>query len=419
MKLIDIPQLARHLLRAVTSGGIPTEQSTGSYRPVEASGASLKNVEPNLAKKVMRYKYPTDIVEPLRAEWYEWRRREGDIPELPTDEQLQALLEIAYHASFTADEQRRTHFDLVLCEANQAHNPFRFSSPRDLTPHEIMRLAPVVGVTRSMLGVEIIDGTPRIWGFCDSAFMQLVVTVRGPGSIHVGRNREVLVALEGGKFTDAYSRPNVFQAVIESLEPGNQALWEDINWPGGAWSPYAETYPGLFHDALSTIRQAGHGGTILLVRESEATSRPWSRILHIKYECNDSSIWPELRKAVLKYDEKAFGDPDQNATSEAAETRARELITRVAGLAAVDGAVLVTDRLRVLGFGVEVLAPAKITTIELLDGTTREVTAYGTRHRSAFRFCEAYPRGAAFVCSQDGGIKCIRNIDGRVRVWQE
>ncbi len=140
MKLIDIPQLARHLLRAVTSGGIPTEQSTGSYQPVDASGASLKNVEPNLAKKVMRYKYPTDIIEPLRAEWYEWRRREGDIPELPTDEQLQALLEIAYHASFTADEQRRTHFDLVLCEATQAHNPFRFSSPRDLTPHEIMRL---------------------------------------------------------------------------------------------------------------------------------------------------------------------------------------------------------------------------------------------------------------------------------------
>lgn len=367
----------------------------------------------------MLYKYPADIIEPLKAEWYEWRRREADIPDLPADDHLRTVLEVAYHASFTADEQRRTRFDLVLCEESEADRPFCFSSPRELVPHEIMRLAPVAAPTRSMLGIKIIDGSLRIWGLCDSAFMHLVVTARGPGSIYVGRNGSIFVALEGGNFTDAYSRPNVFQAVIDSLEPGNLALWEGIDWPGGAWSPQITVYPGLFYEALSIIQRAGHGGTILVVREEDVALHPWTRILQIKYECDENSIWPELRATVLQYDAKVLGDPAQNANSEDAEGRARALIARMAGLAAVDGAVLLTDRLRVLGFGVEVVAPAKIAAVELSDGTTREVTAYGTRHRSAFRFCEAYPRGTAFVCSQDGGIKCVRNIDGRVRVWQE
>jgi hypothetical protein len=364
------------------------------------------------------YKYPKDILEPLKAEWYEWHRREGDIPDLPTDDQLQLILEVAYHASFTADEQRRTRFQLVLCNEEQASRPLRLSSSRELVPHEIMRLSPVAGATNSMLAVAMVDGTPRIWGLCDSAFMHLVISVRGPGVLHAGRNNLVFVALEAGHFSDAYSRPGVFQAVIDSLADANAALWEGVDWPGGAWSPQITVYPGHVYDALMSIRDGGHGGTVLVVPENTWQSRPWARILQIKYECNDTSIWPKLRTTVLQYDSKVLGDPQQNAQSEAAEAETRVLITRLAGLAAVDGAVLVTDWLRILGFGVEVLAPAAIATIDLPDGTSRDVTAYGTRHRSAFRFCEVYPQGTAFVCSQDGGIKCVRNQGGRVRVWQ-
>jgi hypothetical protein len=33
-------------------------------------------------------------------------------------------------------------------------------------------------------------------------------------------------------------------------------------------------------------------------------------------------------------------------------------------------------------------------------------------------FCAAYPRGVAFVCSQDGSIKCVRNRDGKVTLYE-
>jgi hypothetical protein len=365
-----------------------------------------------------QYKYPRDIVDALKPEWYEWHRREGDIPPLLADDHLRLLFEVAYHASFTLDEQRRTRVQLVVCNESQASRPLRLASPRPLSPHEIMRLAPAASATEAMLAVDLVDGQLHIWGFCDSAFMQLLVSVRAPGTVHVGRNHLVFVALEAGHFSDAYSRPGVFQAVIDSLEIANGLLWENIDWPGGSWSPQTTVYPGHVYDALMKIRDAGHGGTVLMVPEDDLGSRPWERFVHVKYGCNDGSIWPNMITMVARYDDKVLGDPVQNAKSEAAEAEVRTLAARMAGLAAVDGAVLITDHLRILGFGVEVIAPANISSVQLGSGAPRDVTAYGTRHRSAFRFCAAYPRGTAFVCSQDGGIKCVRNSEGRVVVWE-
>jgi hypothetical protein len=210
----------------------------------------------------------------------------------------------------------------------------------------------------------------------------------------------------------------VFQAVIDSLGAANGRLWKDIDWPGGAWSPHITVYPDKLYDALMSIRDAGHGGTVLMVPEDDLSSRPWERFVHVKYSCDDNSIWPQMMTVVAQYDAKVLGDDKQNARSQAAEVKVRSLTARMAGLAAVDGAVLITDSLRVLGFGAEVVAPAGVSTIQLEAGATREVTAYGTRHRSAFRFCAAYPGGTAFVCSQDGGIKCVRNRDGQIVVWE-
>jgi DNA integrity scanning protein DisA with diadenylate cyclase activity len=85
----------------------------------------------------------------------------------------------------------------------------------------------------------------------------------------------------------------------------------------------------------------------------------------------------------------------------------------------VDGGVLITDHYQLLGFGVEVVAPAdELRTITLDDGSKENIEQYGTRHRSAFRLCDCYCEAVAFVCSQDGGIKCVRNVNGTVRLWK-
>jgi hypothetical protein len=79
---------------------------------------------------------------------------------------------------------------------------------------------------------------------------------------------------------------------------------------------------------------------------------------------------------------------------------------------------VITDLFRVLGFGVEFTAPPTDPARETIvhKRSVRPVEDFGTRHRSAFRFVAACPYVTAFVCSQDGGVKCIRNDAGRVRL---
>ena len=369
---------------------------------------------------MISFKYPKELITPLKAQWFDWARHEaGDPPPLPPDPVLAGILEVAYHASFTADERRGTQFRAVFCNCNELalDRPLRIEPARKFTPHEIMRLAPAANAANTMVAVNLDEADPAIWGFCDGAHMQLTVSVKAPGMLHVGRNQRVIVALEDGQVTEEYGRHGNFQPVIEVLSKATDALWDGVDWPGGAWSPQT-IYPGYLHDVLFNVRQLGHGGTILVVPDGERESSSWRNLVRIKYQCEDDSIWPLLRKSVFQYDQRYMSGERRDPEIEHAERIAQPFLARFSGLTAVDGALLITDRYRVLGFGVEVVAQADVDTIALADGSKRSVEAFGTRHRSAFRFVAAYPRGAAFVCSHDGAIRCIRNQGGQIMLHE-
>src|SRR6202007_2996148 len=75
------------------------------------------------------------------------------------------------------------------------------------------------------------------------------------------------------------------------------------------------------------------------------------------------------------------------------EDAARDAARFIASLTAVDGAVVLTDTFRIIGFGAEVIAsfPGADTIhvaqdVEGTEATESSFSEYGTRHRSAFRF---------------------------------
>jgi hypothetical protein len=43
---------------------------------------------------------------------------------------------------------------------------------------------------------------------------------------------------------------------------------------------------------------------------------------------------------------------------------------------------------------------------------------FGTRHRSVMRYCLSEPESVGFVISQDGDVRVIRNVGGRVVMWE-
>jgi hypothetical protein len=106
------------------------------------------------------------------------------------------------------------------------------------------------------------------------------------------------------------------------------------------------------------------------------------------------------------------------------EDTARDAARFIASLTAVDGAVILTDKLRIIGFGgeVRVSAPGTDTIYHATNeagtqGTAAPFTSYGTRHRSSFRFVEGMHPAVAFILSQDGGVKAATQVGGRVVMW--
>src|SRR5215211_4491707 len=90
----------------------------------------------------------------------------------------------------------------------------------------------------------------------------------------------------------------------------------------------------------------------------------------------------------------------------------------------VDGAVVMSKRFELLGFGGEISGelPAVRTVAKALDlegeRITKEPTdGVGTRHRSAYRLCSALGEAVGVVVSQDGTARFVRRMDGGVAYW--
>ena len=103
-------------------------------------------------------------------------------------------------------------------------------------------------------------------------------------------------------------------------------------------------------------------------------------------------------------------------------------IWTVSSLSGADGAVLLTWRLEVRAFGVEISAkrdPRSIFRAEDVAGiekTEINLDAFGMRHRSMIRLCAANPDIVGIVVSQDGSVRFMmgsRNNNQRyVMFWE-
>jgi hypothetical protein len=355
---------------------------------------------------VSPFNYPTDVIPVLREAWQDWFPRDGDIVPLPADERLREILEVAYHASFTTEEQRQTAIAITVCEPAEADRKVELSYPRAFSVDEIRRLAPTARVLP--LGVRV-GSPPEIWGLCEYAYGQLSVKIEGPGALAAGRNWRNIVSLRAGQIQLQRGIP--FDLIIQLFAGVSEELWRGINFPGCSWDPTRSLYPSDVLDVIQRIAAGGHGGTVIVVPEHARGDGAWRSIFRIKYACDDASLWPLLLEVVSGFDEPTLG------RREFAEARVASALEAIADLAAVDGAVILTDRLRLLGFGAEVVGDVVHDQVRRDSGESVPIDSFGTRHRSACRFAARYAPGIVFVCSQDGGARCVRSVDGHVTMW--
>lgn len=418
--------------------------------------------------------YPSDLAALVLTRWHEATAAGQIHLPPPAASTLSDLLTICYQATLLREEGRPVTFRLALSEP-EAFEPsvgppaglhrLVFTRPLPLDQHELRRLAPAVEFSRSLIGATATGG-PRIWGVIHSGphWLQsvrggreteqtippvLIVAATGPGRLLVTAGAVTLAELRNGTLSgravDVFDAQWLHERLSDVGRVTYAAHMRDRETAGGSRAEIHSTFGAVLaghvlRRIVATIRAAQHGGTLIIVpsaRASELLSD--GRCIRVKYGFTDE----EPRRRILTLmrlimsqltNDETGGNAVEWSTYEAAHSQQLrqlddalfEVAHLMADLTRVDGTVIMTDCLEVLGFGVEIAGELpdvpRVARAHDLEGTEREwvrTDRVGTRHRSAYRLCQAVHDALALVVSQDGGLRFIRWHDDGVTYWEQ
>lgn len=438
---------------------------------MQESGACRRVARPSVPEHsramVPGYHYPPDLAAYVRAHW-----PAGETLWL-SHELLSEVLAVAYHASLTAEEARLTRMRLLLTPRDalpEAGAPtqgalrLRFDRPRSLTVDELRQLAPSAPFESSLVGIDAFEGKLRIWGLAHSGPAWLaptwggrsvvptwtrdpIVHVTGPGLITVRCAGKLVGAIEQGHLVDAQMDvfdsqwlPAVFADVRAEIQRAHAAAQAALASPTAVeTSLIGRIGQQMIRRTIQLVLGTRHGGLILMADAPRGVGSAAELAgLAFKYRFEASEPAGRYRTLLDRLlaglaarttnttvDWVDFANDTSPELTEL-EQQIFELSRLLAGLTAIDGAVVLDKRFALLGFGAEVSndAPAVPRVWRALDLEARRrepsaVEDVGTRHRAAYRFVQQHPRGLALVISQDGGVAFVANRDGDVVFWQQ
>jgi hypothetical protein len=317
---------------------------------------------------------------------------------LPDAATIEALVDAGFWASLQREEGYVPEISLAFLPPERAVRPLMLAASLPLGPRALARLAPAVERPGIHLGVWHEQGELRVWGttraiptFC------FVLEVLGPGLLVVkhrvhddsAKFRNVAV-FEGEQVkvlsredADSSDHPDLLKSL---LAPESSSATDD-------------SVDVLIRLAVS-MRAHKRGGTLLVV---PAGTEAWRESIVRPVAYAIEPPFTELTDLVLEDTEE---DPLRGHDA------LGRVVDAVAGLTAVDGATVISDRYEVLGFGVKIRRPdgrplvERVVLSEPIEGGVAAVVGPlqlgGTRHSSAAQFAQDQPDAVALVASQDG-----------------
>jgi hypothetical protein len=277
--------------------------------------------------------------------------------------------------------------------------------------------------------------------------------VTGPGRLAMLRGMKTLATLVEGRIITPDI--NVFEAgwireYFSGLRTEMLEYLADSHGGGQKWHNRLD--PNLLgimgkHTTMriiSTMRESRQGGTLLYLphdRLEEFTAN--NPFITIKYQFREDKTRQRLVKLMLETLQilteshrhetdpgKKLGWQEYVASSSGPLSLFEEAIFeaahQLADFAAVDGAVVLTNRSRMLGFGGmikgdfgQVDAVARALDAEGDQLVAEPTENVGTRHRSVYSLCHRIPEALGIVISQDGNIRFIKRNNGRVTYWEQ
>ncbi|MFI5219704.1 MAG: putative sensor domain DACNV-containing protein [Bacteroidia bacterium] len=427
--------------------------------------------------------YPNQLLKEIKLIWPKFRfHKEEKIGELPSDKILLELLETVYHASFLTEESRKigvrvlyAQYETIKKDFDEPHAEgkktlIKFDRYRLFSKSEILRLAPATDLEKMLIGVmSDEEGNLKIWGLIDigsnwwkyihgqanSGLIPpnyLTVSSTTPGNLTISRSGHIILNLSGGKInrplSDVFENGPIYEFFNESHNTFYNEVCAELKVK--KFDKYDDHIPILNYIKFITklifnIRNLHHGGTLIIIPDKITSKdvRLTDRI-NIKYISDFNEPWETLKKyivswrnyynsyAALAHGRKLIGKKDFREVHqlelkmENIEEHIDDIAKLLASLSGIDGAVVITDRYRLLGFGGEVIVHSPnlthISVAEDIEGKKVyeiPIESYGTRHRSAFRFCSSYEDAIAIVISQDGGVRAVKRCGQKVVLWSD
>lgn len=446
------------------------------------------NEQPTLARArdvAAGYAYPEDLVQLVRKRWMEPLETGGSIFPLPDAATLHEFFSACYQASMLRDEERPVTFRAILAEpthfATDGRPPvglqrLEFASPIPFGPGELRRLSVVADPQRTLIGVrQAPEGGLRIWGLVNSGKRWLrhvhggrqagaplpfapVIRVDAPGNIAAYRGDELVGKLQAGRLSG--SRVDVFESewLPRQFVPFRDGLVEQHTiarrsareLAGETWATLEPDLPRRITERLhkriiSVLREEHHGGTVLFLPLEDAPDVSGAEAyIDLRYRILDGisrACFPLLIVSILNHLTRLYGNSEllraRTVGWEDFETTTDDEITALdealfemahlfAGLAEVDGALVLNKHHELLGFGgmISGSLPNVRTVWKALDLegnhlAEEEIGVVGARHRAAYRIAAALPGSVAIVISQDGGVRFVSQKEGRVTYWEQ
>jgi hypothetical protein len=333
----------------------------------------------------------------------EARRRGRAVLAPPPDaDTVEALIDVAFWASLRREETYVPKISLAFLSPEAASHPLMFGQPLALVPGALVKVAPAVERPGIHLGVAQGDNGLSVWGTVRAIpFLCFVVEVAAPGLLVVKHHR----GEETGKFVNVAviegDQIKIVDEKASSLPDCPPLLTSLLGFDSPAsWSTGVESVNVLVQLAAS-MRAHGRGG-LLLVVPSDSDDWRESIVRPIPYAVVPPFL--ELAQLTRENPDQKLKRPWQDAVNRAVDA--------IAGLTAVDGATVLTNRYELLAFGAKIArrkgAPQveQVAVTEPVEGnvamTVHPTQLGGTRHLSAAQFVHDQHDAVALVASQDG-----------------
>ena len=317
---------------------------------------------------------------------------------LPDPGQIEAIIDAAFWASLRREEGYVPKISLALLSPEQSVHPIVFERPLPLEPGALVRVAAAVERPGIHLGVWPGDEELRVWGMTRSIpTFCFVLEVAAPGLLVIKHHRG-----EVGKFINVAvlegDQIKVIDEQASSLPDCPELLTSLLGfdtpsaWAGGV---------NVLVQLAVSMRAHGRGGLLLIV---PAETEEWraSIVQPISYSVTPAFV--ELAELVRQTPDEEGQRLWQDALT--------ETVSAIAGVTAIDGAAVMTNRYELLAFGAKIARRKgwppieQVTVTEPVEGGTAEVAhptrLGGTRHLSAAQFVQDQRGAVALVASQDG-----------------